>query len=214
MHAVSRDTSSFHSPCIYLQVEAKGRFSSATQGSSANGTAAMDTSGSHANGSGGHDSSGATHDDDSEQDGDEDDDEAQEVRLVPLGAEGDSALDAVLDRLYEALSECAALNPDPDDGSDDEDDYELDEGADGLQGVVSLEGLEDASGWIDPQSLLAGATPAQRAMLERYDAMLEASELETRVDTLRVDNSDGRFDDAEEGDEQSMEGGSHHPSTG
>ena len=49
-----------------------------------------------------------------------------------------------------------------------------------------------------------------RAMLERYDAMLEASELETRVDTLRVDNSDGRFDDAEEGDEQSMEGGSHH----
>ena len=84
----------------------------------------------------------------------------------------------------------------------------------GMQGVVSLEGLEDASGWIDPQSLLAGATPAQRAMLERYDAMLEASELETRVDTLRVDNSDGRFDDAEEGDEQSMEGGSHHPATG
>ena len=44
-----------------------------------------------------------------------------------------------------------------------------------------------------------------------YDAMLEASELETPVDTLRVDKSDGRCDDAEEGDEQSVEGGSHHP---
>ena len=140
----------------------------------------MDTSGSHTNGSGGHGSSGATHDDDSEQDGDEDDDETQEVRLVPLGAEGDSALDAVLDHLYEALSECAALNPDPDDGSDDEDDYEFDEGADGLGRGHAGRGLVGGNGgcqWMDrspePSSW---ATPAQRAMLERYDAMLEASD--------------------------------------
>ena len=103
MHAVSRDTSSFHSPCIYLQVEAKGGFSSATQGSPANGNAAMDTSGSHTNGSGGHGSSGATHDDDSEQDGDEDDDETQE-ELVPLGAEGDSAL-------MQCLTTCTRHSP-------------------------------------------------------------------------------------------------------
>ena len=52
---------------------------------------------------------------------------------------------------------------------------------------------------LDPagmQALLAGASPDQLAMLARYEEMLEAS------GTLPVSNTDGRYDDPDEEDEQ------------
>ena len=91
-------------------------------------------------------------DDEDEEDEDEEDEEAQELRLVPLDPDTDGGMDAALDRLFEALSECAALNPDP--------------GAEGEEGEEEYEDGEGEEG---------DATPEQLAMLARYDAMLDAS---------------------------------------
>ena len=107
------------------------------------------------------------------------------------GAEADGGMDAALDRIYEALSECAALNPDPDASDDEESEGEG-------------EGEEEDDELLDPQALLGSqATPEQLAMLARYDAMIEAS------GGVPMDNADGRYDDPEEEGEQ--EGGEQPP---
>ena len=139
-------------------------------------------------------------DDDDDDDDDNDDDgddelETQEVRLVPLDVAG--GLDAALDGLFEALSACAALNPDEDESESEEDD-----GGDAEDGVERLDGIDGMEGMMDAQSFLAAATPSQLAMLDRYDAMLDASSVETGVGNLIVDNRDGRYDDADDDDEE------------
>ena len=114
-------------------------------------------------------------------DAEEEDDESwQELRLVPEVAEGQSAADAMLGAIYTALCECAALNPDEDDGVEDADD-----GGD--------DAFFDPS---NPESMLASATAEQLSMLDRYDAMLDGSA-----------GADGRFDDADEAADNDAQGG-------
>mmetsp|Transcript_30432 Transcript_30432/g.78935 ORF Transcript_30432/g.78935 Transcript_30432/m.78935 type:complete len:190 (+) Transcript_30432:176-745(+) len=181
MHAVSRDTSSFPRPCIYMQLAAEHKFKDDRP---TRAFAPMEVGASAANG---------VNEDDSEEEEEEEEDQPQEVRLVPLGVEGEP-LSAALDSLFQALSECAALNPDDDcdDGEDDE--GESDDGG----AALLLAASQGAEGFVDTQAILNGATPAQLAMLERYDAMLDASAVETGVGALQMDNGDGRFDDPDE----------------
>ena len=173
MHAVSRDTASFHSPCIYLQLD-EGHTIASTTANRSDGAKpkAAEDGGAPMDVEGGEEAS--------EEDEEDEDEAAQELRLVPIAyAEaGDATLDAALDRLFEALSECAALNPDPDDSGDDD-------GDDGFFFDGEGGGGEDAS-------LIEGATPAQMAMLARYDAMLEASAAQSGA------ADDGRFDDPDD----------------
>ena len=209
MHAVSRDTNSFHSPCLYLQLDAEhkvagsGSLTAAAAAPNGNGaTAPMDVCDPQAaNGNGA--AAGATDcSDEEEDDEDEDENEAQELRVVPLGAEADGAgIDAALDRLFEALSACAALNPDPDDSEDDDETFAGEEGEEGEEyadgAVVGIDGFAEGD---DPQALLDGASPAQLAMLARFDAMLDAS----------GNPVDGRFDDPDD-EEQQLNGAPQPP---
>jgi len=199
MHAVSRDVSAFHSACLYMQLDGQHRIearpaAAAAAPPAANGVAPMDV-GENMNGAVAADE--GDEDNSDEEEGDEGDEETQEVRLVPLDVET-GGLDAALDGLFEALSACAALNPDDDDDESDEEGD--DEGA-----IERLDGLEGLEGLVDTQSLLASVSPAQRAMLERYDDMLDASSVETGVGNLQVDNRDGRFDDAADDDDDNEE---------
>ena len=117
-------------------------------------------------------------------------------------------MDATLERLFSALSACAALNPDPDD-SDDEDEGTFAGDFDGEEGgaVSGIQGFEAGD---DPQALLAGASPAQLAMLARFDAMLEAQEAQNPSGSDgEPQNRDGRFDDAE--DEETAEAAARRP---
>ena len=197
MHAVSRDTSTFPSHCIYLQLDAQHKLDG-NETRAANGTAPMDVSAGHSAGTAG---AGATGDviegqgeGQGEEEEDDNDDAPQEVRLLPHDLSGD-ALSGALDGLFEALSECAALNPDDGDEllDDDDDDDDDDGGA-----ALLLAASQGAEGFVDPQAFLHGATPAQLAMLDRYDAMLDESDVVAQVHELRVDNSDGRFDDPDD----------------
>jgi len=187
MHAVSRDTSgSFARPCIYLQLDGEHRLdlaAAAPPAAATNGDAApMDISGVEA----------ADDDDDEEED-----EESQEVRIVPLDPEPDGGMDPALDALFEALSACAALNPDPgDEGGEEEDEEEEDEFDDPEDDDGAVVGLSGADA---QQALLAAASPDQLAMLARYDALLEESETAAAVGTMAVaDNSDGRYDDPDD----------------
>ena len=122
--------------------------------------------------------------DDDEEAGDEGD--APEVRLVPVDADqAQGGLDGALQRLFQALSDGAALNPDEDVSEEEEEDA----GGFDMSGFYTAESfMGGGMGGEQPQLLsMEGATPEQLAMLERYDAMLEASA-----------NPDGRFDDPEE----------------
>ena len=192
MHAVSRDTGGGFPPCIYLQLDAEhkldlGVTAAEARAMNGNGHAAavpMDVC-----------DAGAAAEEDGEEDDDaSEDEEAQEVRLVPLAPdETDGGMDPALDRLFGALSECAALNPDEDDEGEEEEEGEGEE----EEGDEAVDG--DAAVALDPagmQALLAGASPDQLAMLARYEEMLEAS------GTLPVSNTDGRYDDPDEEDEQ------------
>lgn len=198
MHAVSRDTSSFHSPCLYLQIDAEHKISGSRAGAntiSSNGTSVpMDLS--DGGGAAAAVADGATKEEDESED-DEDEEAPQELRLVPVGAETDGAgIDVAIDRLFDALSACAALNPDPDDSEDEDEgtfagEFEGEDGA-----VLGIEGFEAGD---DPQAMLAGASPAQLAMLARFDAMLEAQESGHPSGGMAApQNDDGRFDDAED----------------
>jgi hypothetical protein len=143
-------------------------------------------------------------DDDDDDDGDEGEEEGagagaggassssssvREVRFHPRG-------EAFLDPIYNALSECAALHPDAD-GDDDDDG----EGGGGMAGggmwgmMMSMLGgggggsaVGGMGGDGEGEGLLS---PSAAAQLERLDAMLQ-------------DGVDGRFDDAEEGDEDEV----------
>ena len=81
-----------------------------------------------------------------DDDDEEEDEESQEVRIVPLDPEPDGGMDPALDALFEALSACAALNPDPgDEGGEEEDEEEEDEFDDPEDddgAVVGLSGAE------------------------------------------------------------------------
>ena len=116
-----------------------------------------------------------------EAEGEEDDDDEEEepgwedLRLVPARELQDSstAADDVLDVIYNAMCECACLNPDPLDGEE----------SDGEEGE---EGMPAGSGvlFTSPDAL-SSMSLQQAAALNRFEAMLDAS-------------TNGRFDDAEE----------------
>ena len=123
MHAVSRDTSQFHSSCLYLQLDGEQSLSELTgtkDGAAA--TEVMDTGGDAV-----VEKEGATDDqldggEESDDGADEADEPLEEVRLVPLDAkEEDGGADGALEALFNALSDGAALNPDDDDDDDDAD---------------------------------------------------------------------------------------------
>eukprot|EP00316_Scyphosphaera_apsteinii_P001225 CAMPEP_0119308302 /NCGR_PEP_ID=MMETSP1333-20130426/9926_1 /TAXON_ID=418940 /ORGANISM="Scyphosphaera apsteinii, Strain RCC1455" /LENGTH=308 /DNA_ID=CAMNT_0007312035 /DNA_START=104 /DNA_END=1031 /DNA_ORIENTATION=+ len=185
MHAVCRDTSDFSHPCVYLQLDpeqnlgelttaldfdqhsakrARGHPIDTTQEGSCDATRTSDSAHQSVG-----DSTAGTEggEEEEEEDEEEDEDAWQELRLVPVadgdgtGSTGDEidTADAALDVIYKALCECAALNPDPDDELDGEEEDEL-EGA-------LLYNNEQA---------LAAATSEQLSMLERYDQMLATND--------------------------------------
>ena len=129
-----------------------------------------------------------------DEDEDEDDETPQEVRIVPAAGLVVEGPGDILDRIFEALSKGSELNPDGHEDGSEDDEYD-DAGAALL--LAASQGME---GFVDTDAMLRGATPAQRAALERYDAMLDTSAMETGVGALPMDieNDDGRFDDAEE----------------
>jgi hypothetical protein len=120
------------------------------------------------------------------------------VRFHPRG-------EAFLDPIYNALSECAALHPDADGGDDDgEGGGGMAGGGGGMWGMLmsmlgggggrggsavgGMGGDGEGDGEGEGEGLLS---PSAAAQLERLDAMLQ-------------DGGDGRFDDAEEGDEDEV----------
>jgi nucleotide-sensitive chloride channel 1A len=189
MHAISRDTSSFPSACIYLQIDAQHKLATSRAAS----TAAAPTTTPAATLNGAVTGSGDPSEDEDE-DEDEDDETPQEVRIVPAAGLVVEGPGDILDRIFEALSKGSELNPDGHEDGSEDDEYD-DAGAALL--LAASQGME---GFVDTDAMLRGATPAQRAALERYDAMLDTSAMETGVGALPMDieNDDGRFDDAEE----------------
>mmetsp|Transcript_984 Transcript_984/g.3492 ORF Transcript_984/g.3492 Transcript_984/m.3492 type:complete len:237 (+) Transcript_984:154-864(+) len=96
----------------------------------------------------------------------------EEVRLVP-------AEEAQLDEIFQAMCDCAALNPD-DEGDTDDDDAVLAGEAD--------EDMEEGEMLTTEEAVIGGPGGAERAaMLDRFDRLLQSP-----------DQDDGRFDDAEE----------------
>merc|ERR1740139_851240 len=129
MHAVSRDVSDFPHPCLYVQLDAEQNISEVSDALRQAGGAG-----------------------EAPAEGEEAEDEVepvdyQEMRLVPAAPS-----DAALDAMFKAMSEGAALNPDPDDG----------------------EGGDDDGFFPDEDELLAGVSAQQLSMLERYENMLAA----------------------------------------
>lgn len=201
MHAVSRDTTSFHSPCIYLQLDGSQQLGGNAHPNAANGDAApMDVSASTAMATKGPEGDAAAGNDgddsDDEESGgdDSDDEEAQEVRIVPSCAPGGD-FDSLLDAIFSALSRGAALNPDDDcDDDDSDEDGLVEEGEYDDDDVI---GIQDA--FSSGQTMLdeSAMTPAQLQMLARYDAMLSDSAAEPEGVPI-VHNTDGRFDDPDD----------------
>jgi len=155
MHAVSRDTSDFPHPCLYVQLDAEQNISEVSE--------ALRQGGGPANGVKRQRGGGET-DAPAEEEDEEEPVDYQEVRLVPAAQS-----DATLDAMFKAMSEGAALNPDPDDGTGDGDEGDF---------------------FADEDELLAGVSTQQLSMLERYESMLAAP--------AQAADDDGRFDDAEE----------------
>jgi len=165
MHAVCRDTSDFSQPCIYLQLdpeqnlgELAGVFEQEDASSKRARPESDDPSTEAAN-------AAPMADDEEDSDGGEEEDDDvdqtwQELRLVPAteGGEGNvgansTGTDAAsvpdeLDTIYAALCECAALNPDPDDGDD------------------------EGEAYFNSEEVLSSATAEQLSMLDRYDQLL------------------------------------------
>jgi len=156
MHAVSRDVSDFPHPCLYVQLDAEQNISEVSDALRQGGGPAVKRQ--RQAGEAGE----------APAEGEEAEDEVepvdyQEMRLVPAAPS-----DAALDAMFKAMSEGAALNPDPDDG----------------------EGGDDDGFFADEDELLAGVSAQQLSMLERYENMLAAP--------AEAADNDGRFDDAEE----------------
>jgi len=147
LHAVSRDTSSFPHPCLYAQLDdevEEEAFRSASMRQPAVQAAAAAANG--------------------EDDEDEEADEPQpisDLRFVPENA-------GILDALYRAVSECAALNPDSD-LSDGEGDFmfNADEVRGGGAGAEDDEedGYEYGEGGDDGAAAYAGSNAARLAQL-------------------------------------------------
>ncbi|CAK0786113.1 hypothetical protein CVIRNUC_009326 [Coccomyxa viridis] len=101
----------------------------------------------------------------------EEGDATPEVRLVPEDS-------STLEDLFQTLCDCAALNPDPGDGDDE----------------------EDGDFYYNEEEVMAGAQGEQRAaMLDHYDSLLQmprASELDELVE-----EDPDRFEDAEGSDQ-------------
>nr|XP_046918682.1 methylosome subunit pICln-like isoform X2 [Dermatophagoides farinae] len=132
LHATSRDLNNFHSECLYLMFE---------DNNNENATQHIQ---SHIDGDYGYNANVlGDQDNDDNEDEDDDDDEGNnhvsELRFVP----GDPSK---LDLMYQALSECQLLHPDPDDVSpfgdehgeffganDNDDDDDEEEDNDGLR---------------------------------------------------------------------------------
>ena len=107
MHAVSRDTSDFPHPCLYVQLDPEQNISEVSD--------ALRQGSGPASKRQRHDGGSAA--DDLEEDEEEEDIDYQEMRLVPV-----DGVDAALDAMFKAMSEGAAANPDPGDDDDDDDD--------------------------------------------------------------------------------------------
>jgi len=144
MHAVSRDTSAFPHACLFMQLDPEqniGELASAQttpQPRGAKRTRVANGGGSAeglVNGNG--EAAEAAHeegDDESEGEGEE---EAgwEDIRLVPAGEASEAAAGGdALERIYAAMSECAALNPDPAD-------EESEEGEEGEEGMMPGDGV-------------------------------------------------------------------------
>ena len=110
MHAISRDTTDFPHPCLYVQLDAEQNISEVSE-ALRQGSGPVTKRQRHEGASG--DADGG------EEDEDEEVVDYQEIRLVPA-VPSDSALDA----MFKAMSEGAALNPDPDDGEGEGEDDE------------------------------------------------------------------------------------------
>lgn len=169
MHAVCRDTSTFPHPCIFMQLDpehnlgelasalARPRDPTSKRTRTGNGAPAQASEG--------------------EEEGEEEEEGEpswEDLRFVPAGESpvgSDNTAD-VLDVIYDAMCECACLNPDPRDGDDSE-------GEEGEEGMAPGDGVLFTS-----PDALASMTLQQAAALDRFDSLLDAGT--------------GRFQDADE----------------
>ncbi|KAJ1905405.1 hypothetical protein LPJ81_001951, partial [Coemansia sp. IMI 209127] len=112
--------------------------------------------------------------------------------------------DLVLDDMFKAMSECAALNPDQDKSEDDEENGGLFHINGNQKGSGSDEGNEeesvfsaissfDPSDFITRPEQLNQLTPKGQAVLAHLESVISNSNVEH-------DDDDGRFDDATEDD--------------
>ena len=138
MHAVSRDPESFARPCVYCQLDLPP---------AAPSFMCMD------GGDAGEEEAGASADAEADEaeDGMADDpfDEVSEIRFVP-------ADDAAINAIFTAMSDGAALNPDPEEDAEGAGEFVFDE-AEVAQGVADL-------------------TPEQMRAMERWDALAAGME--------------------------------------
>lgn len=159
LHAVCTDTSTFPHPCLYCQLDLEGEEAHEPE----SGIAAwMGGAAPTTQGGGGDDAMGGAADDEAHENGaDAADGAVGELRFVPADP---SSLDAI----FAAMSACAALHPTGDE-DEDEDEDEDDEDFDGEHDGVYADGGMISGGLITSE---ADLTAEQRAMLERFDAIL------------------------------------------
>ncbi|KAJ2547024.1 hypothetical protein EV175_005381, partial [Coemansia sp. RSA 1933] len=143
-------------------------------------------------------STGQSDDSDEDEDEDEDEERFAELRFYPKNEQN-------LDDMFKAMSECAALNPDPNDSDDrseeegdgKEDLFHIGAGqknaseskgngtATNADSAISQISSFDPSGFITSPDQLDQLTPEGRAVLEHLESVI-------------VTDMDGRFDDAPE----------------
>jgi nucleotide-sensitive chloride channel 1A len=171
MHAVCRDTSIFPHPCIFMQLDPEHNL-----GELASALARPQDPASKRTRRGNGAAAQASEEEGEEEEVEEEDEEPgwEDLRFVPAGQApiGSDDTADVLEVIYNAMCECACLNPDPRDGDDSE-------GEEGEEGMPPGDGVLFTS-----PDALSSMTLQQAAALNRFDSLIDAGT--------------GRFQDAEE----------------
>lgn len=186
LHAVCRDTSSFPHPCLYAQLDdevAEDAFQSASMRQVMPTAAAASAA-----------SAGAASID---EDGDDDDEDAAEdspisdLRFVPANPD-------ILDALYKAVSECAALNPDSE-GSEGEGEfmYNADEIRAGMRGGMAEDDADDYGEGGDDGAAGYGVSSAEARLAAMLGSGMSAHEM------FANDDDEGEDEEAAEDEDES-----------
>ncbi|KAJ1948814.1 Methylosome subunit pICln [Linderina pennispora] len=125
-----------------------------------------------------------------DSDDEEDGEEFSEVRFFPSSADD-------VDTMFRIMSECAALNPDPDmEESDDEDTLphidssDSSEDADSMPGAVQEIGSFDPSSFITSEDQLDQLTPEGRKTLDRLESLVAVPDSQNHYGADRFADAD------------------------